>query len=80
MTDKRRDFLRRFAAVAIATACGDRASLAADTPPTPPPQPYPAPVYGPPPIIQPPQLPNCGGDPRVPCGPEGGKTLPKDGG
>jgi len=80
MTDRRRDFLRRFAAGAIAAACGGRATFAADTPPPPPPQPYPAPVYGPPPIFQPPLPPGCGVDPRVPCVPEGGKTPPKNGG
>ena len=79
MTDRRRDFLRRFAAGAIAAACGGRATFAADTPP-PPPQPYPAPVYGPPPIVQPPLPPGCGVDPRVPCVPEGGKTPLKNGG
>jgi hypothetical protein len=68
MAETRRDLLRRFAAAAIAAACGGRAVLAEEAPP-PQPQPRMMALYGPAPTSRP--VPDCGPDrSKPPCGPK----------
>ena len=78
MAETRRDLLRRFAAAAIAAACGGRAVLAEEAP-TAQPQPRMMVLYGPPSTLQP--APNCGPDrSKPPCGPppaDGDDKRPK---
>jgi len=88
MSDTRRDLLLRFAAGAIAAACGGRKSFAEDRQRTPPPRSDPEmmAVYGPPPNVPP--VVNCGAEQNDRCGSDGkpgpdGKTgteKPDDGG